>query len=78
MRDKKYKMALISKYRKLSRSPMDDQRKTVGINEMAIIAALKTRSSRPLSLAIFISKNVARVENVTARNLPAIRSENPQ
>ena len=77
MRDKKYKIALISRYKKLSRRPMEDQRNTVGINEMAIIAVLKTRSSRPLSLAIFISKKVARVEQPIARKRTANRSVKP-
>ena len=71
-------MALISRYKKLSRNPIDDQRNTVGINEIAIIASLNTRSSRTLSFAIFISNKVASVEYPIAKKRTASKSVNPK
>ena len=60
--EKQKSMALISRNRKLSRNPIDDHRKTVGINEIEIIENLKMRLSRPLALAILITRKVAKVE----------------
>jgi hypothetical protein len=71
-------MALISRYRKLSRSPIDDQRNTVGINEMAIIATLNKRSSRLLSLAILMRINVAKTEQAIARKRIENKSVKPR
>ena len=77
MRDKKYKIALISRYRKLSRNPIEDQRNTLGINEIATMAALNSRSSRLLSFAIFTNRKVANAEYPIAKKRIANKSVNP-
>ena len=75
-RDRKYRIALISRYKKLSRNPIDDQRNTVGINDMAIMAVLNTWSSRPLSFAIFTNKKVASADYPIAKRRIANKSVN--
>ena len=50
----------------------------MGINEIAVRASLNTRSSRPLSFAIFISNKVASVEYPIARKRIASKSVNPK
>ena len=55
-------MALISRRIKLSLNPIEDQRNAVGIKDMAVIANLNKRSSRPFAFAKLIINNVAKVE----------------
>jgi 5-bromo-4-chloroindolyl phosphate hydrolysis protein len=52
----------ISKYKKLSRKPVEDQRNTEGIKEIRISENLKKRVSLFLVIAIFTRTNVAKVE----------------
>ena len=60
--DAKNKIRDISKYKKPSLKPVDDQRKTEGIKEIIIRENLKKRVSLFLVMAILAKTNVAKVE----------------